>query len=86
MRQVLLPPSQGGADIATEDEADGNTTVDPASVAAPIQPKKDSGKEEDYKDQSPVRKTAKEPALILPMYKAQGVAVVSPKKTWQTQP
>lgn len=54
-------PSKGGADIATEDEADGNTTVDPASVAAPIQPKKDSGKEEDYKDQSPaVRKTAKE--------------------------
>lgn len=54
-------PSQGSADIASEDEADGNTTVDPASVAAPIQPKKDGGKEEDYKDQSPaVRKTAKE--------------------------
>lgn len=60
------------AKIASENEADGNTTVDPASVAAPIQPKADDhkasqpadSKEEAFKDQSPaVRKTAKQTGI-----------------------
>lgn len=43
----------------SKDEADKGTTIDPASVAAPIQPKDDA--EGDFKDQSPaVRKAAKE--------------------------
>lgn len=51
----------GETKVASEDEADGNTTVDPASVAAPVQPKADAGNEGDFKDQSPaVRKAAKE--------------------------
>lgn len=51
----------GETKVASEDEADGNTTVDPASVAAPVQPKADAGAEGDFKDQSPaVRKAAKE--------------------------
>ncbi len=51
----------GETKVASEDEADGNTTVDPASVAAPVQPKADTGAEGDFKDQSPaVRKAAKE--------------------------
>ncbi len=51
----------GEAKVASVDQADGNTTVDPASVAAPVQPKADTGSEADYKDQSPaVRKAAKE--------------------------
>ncbi|OOS07357.1 2-oxoglutarate dehydrogenase E2 component [Moraxella cuniculi DSM 21768] len=53
----------GEAKVASEDQADGNTTVDPASVAAPVQPKSDA-KEEEYKDQSPaVRKAAKETGI-----------------------
>lgn len=51
----------GETKVASEDEADGNTTIDPASVAAPVQPKADTGAEGDFKDQSPaVRKAAKE--------------------------
>lgn len=51
----------GETKVASEDEADGNTTVDPTSVAAPVQPKADTGAEGDFKDQSPaVRKAAKE--------------------------
>lgn len=51
----------GETQVASKDEADGNTTVDPASVAAPVQPKADAGNEGDFKDQSPaVRKAAKE--------------------------
>lgn len=50
----------GETKVASKDEADGNTTVDPASVAAPVQPKTDAA-EGDFKDQSPaVRKAAKE--------------------------
>lgn len=46
-------------DELSKDEADKGTTIDPASVAAPIQPKDDA--EGDFKDQSPaVRKDAKE--------------------------
>lgn len=46
-------------DELSKDEADKGTTIDPASVAAPIQPKDDA--ESDFKDQSPaVRKAAKE--------------------------
>lgn len=46
-------------DGLSKDEADKGTTIDPASVAAPIQPKDDA--EGDFKDQSPaVRKAAKE--------------------------
>ena len=46
-------------DELSKDEADKGTTIDPASVAAPIQPKDDA--EGDFKDQSPaVRKVAKE--------------------------
>lgn len=46
----------------SKDEADKGTTIDPASVAAPIQPKDESTiSEAEYKDQSPaVRKAAKE--------------------------
>ncbi|OBX48710.1 2-oxoglutarate dehydrogenase complex dihydrolipoyllysine-residue succinyltransferase [Moraxella nonliquefaciens] len=47
------------SDELSKDEADKGTTIDPASVAAPIQPKDDA--EGDFKDQSPaVRKVAKE--------------------------
>lgn len=43
----------------SKDEAEQGTTIDPASVAAPVQPKAQS--EADYKDQAPaVRKAAKE--------------------------
>ncbi|MBE9590551.1 2-oxoglutarate dehydrogenase complex dihydrolipoyllysine-residue succinyltransferase [Moraxella sp. K127] len=43
----------------SKDEADKGTTIDPASVAAPVQPKAEA--EGDFKDQSPaVRKAAKE--------------------------
>ncbi|MDO5050594.1 MAG: 2-oxoglutarate dehydrogenase complex dihydrolipoyllysine-residue succinyltransferase [Moraxella equi] len=43
----------------SKDEADKGTTIDPASVAAPVQPKVEA--EGDFKDQSPaVRKAAKE--------------------------
>lgn len=46
-------------DELSKDEANKGTTIDPASVAAPIQPKDDA--EGDFKDQSPaVRKAAKE--------------------------
>ncbi|MDI4497806.1 2-oxoglutarate dehydrogenase complex dihydrolipoyllysine-residue succinyltransferase [Moraxella nonliquefaciens] len=46
-------------DELSKDEANKGTTIDPASVAAPIQPKDDA--EGDFKDQSPaVRKVAKE--------------------------
>lgn len=46
-------------DELSKDEADKGTTIDPVSVAAPIQPKDDA--EGDFKDQSPaVRKAAKE--------------------------
>lgn len=46
-------------DELSKDEADKGTTIDPASVAAPIQPKDDA--EGDFKYQSPaVRKAAKE--------------------------
>lgn len=46
-------------DELSKDEADKGTTIDPASVAAPIQPKDDA--EGDFKDQSPaVRKAAKQ--------------------------
>ena len=46
-------------DELSKEEADKGTTIDPASVAAPIQPKDDA--EGDFKDQSPaVRKAAKE--------------------------
>lgn len=46
----------------SKDEADKGTTIDPASVAAPVQPKDESTiSEAEYKDQSPaVRKAAKE--------------------------
>lgn len=51
----------GETKVASEDEADGNTTIDPTSVATPVQPKADTGAEGDFKDQSPaVRKAAKE--------------------------
>lgn len=51
----------GETKVASEDEADGNTIIDPTSVAAPVQPKADTGAEGDFKDQSPaVRKAAKE--------------------------
>ena len=46
--------------------ADGNTTVPPSSVAAPVQPKAGNATdgEKDYKDQSPaVRKAAKETGI-----------------------
>ena len=47
------------SDELSKDEADKGTTIDPASVAAPIQPKDDA--EGDFKDQSPaVRKAAKQ--------------------------
>ncbi|MFB6348478.1 2-oxoglutarate dehydrogenase complex dihydrolipoyllysine-residue succinyltransferase [Moraxella marmotae] len=50
----------GETKVASTDEADGNTTVNPSSVAAPVQPK-DAAAEAEYKDQSPaVRKAAKE--------------------------
>lgn len=53
-------PSKDGE--LSKDEADKGTTIDPASVAAPIQPKDESTiSEAEYKDQSPaVRKAAKE--------------------------
>lgn len=46
----------------SKDEADKGTTIDPASVAAPVQPKDESTiSEAEYKDHSPaVRKAAKE--------------------------
>ncbi|WP_435931747.1 2-oxoglutarate dehydrogenase complex dihydrolipoyllysine-residue succinyltransferase [Moraxella bovoculi] len=48
----------GNAEELSKEEADKGTTIDPASVAAPVQPK---GAEGDFKDQSPaVRKAAKE--------------------------
>lgn len=51
-------------DELSKDEANKGTTIDPASVAAPIQPKDNQPKdnaEGDFKDQSPaVRKAAKE--------------------------
>lgn len=44
-----------------EEKAAASTTIDPASVAAPVQPKADAQAEGDFKDQSPaVRKAAKE--------------------------
>ncbi|OAV01291.1 MULTISPECIES: 2-oxoglutarate dehydrogenase complex dihydrolipoyllysine-residue succinyltransferase [Moraxella] len=53
-------PSKDGE--LSKDEADKGTTIDPASVAAPVQPKDESATSEaEYKDQSPaVRKAAKE--------------------------
>ncbi|OAU96170.1 2-oxoglutarate dehydrogenase complex dihydrolipoyllysine-residue succinyltransferase [Moraxella catarrhalis] len=55
-------PSKDGE--LSKDEADKGTTIDPASVAAPVQPKDESSasaSEAEYKDQSPaVRKAAKE--------------------------
>lgn len=53
-------PSKDGE--LSKDEADKGTTIDPASVAAPVQPKDGSATSEaEYKDQSPaVRKAAKE--------------------------
>lgn len=48
------------------DGADGNTTIPPSSVAAPVEPKSGnaSDSEKDYKDQSPaVRKAAKEKGI-----------------------
>ena len=51
-------PKAGNAEELSKEEADKGTTIDPASVAAPVQPK---GAEGDFKDQSPaVRKAAKE--------------------------
>lgn len=53
-------PSKDGE--LSKDEADKGTTIDPASVAAPVQPKDESTTSEaEYKDHSPaVRKAAKE--------------------------
>lgn len=53
-------PSKDGE--LSKDEADKGTTIDPASVAAPVQPKDESATSEaKYKDHSPaVRKAAKE--------------------------
>ncbi|AXT95766.1 2-oxoglutarate dehydrogenase complex dihydrolipoyllysine-residue succinyltransferase [Moraxella catarrhalis] len=53
-------PSKDGE--LSKDEADKGTTIDPASVAAPVQPKDEStASEAEYKDHSPaVRKAAKE--------------------------
>ncbi|MPW51914.1 dihydrolipoyllysine-residue succinyltransferase [Moraxella catarrhalis] len=53
-------PSKDGE--LSKDEADKGTTIDPASVAAPVQPKDESATSEaEYKDHSPaVRKAAKE--------------------------
>ena len=54
-------PKAGNAEELSKEEADKGTTIDPASVAAPVQPK---GAEGDFKDQSPaVRKAAKETGL-----------------------
>lgn len=51
-------PKAGNSEELSKEEADKGTTIDPASVAAPVQPK---GAEGDFKDQSPaVRKAAKE--------------------------
>lgn len=51
-------PKADDAEELTKEEANKGTTIDPASVAAPVQPK---GEEGDFKDQSPaVRKAAKE--------------------------
>lgn len=55
---ATVAPKAEGEELS-KDEADKGTTIDPASVAAPIQPKDDV--EGDFKDQSPaVRKAAKE--------------------------
>lgn len=55
---ATVAPKAEGEELS-KDEADKGTTIDPASVAAPIQPKDDA--EGDFKDQSPaVRKAAKE--------------------------
>ncbi len=55
--------AQGVQPIASKDESDGNTTIDPVSVAAPVQAKSAS-QEADFKDQSPaVRKAAKETGI-----------------------
>jgi len=71
----------GETKVASEDEADGNTTVDPTSVAAPVQPKADTGAEGDFKDQSPaVRKAAKETG-VNPTYKYTNSLIVF---LWQT--
>ncbi|RKM33276.1 2-oxoglutarate dehydrogenase complex dihydrolipoyllysine-residue succinyltransferase [Moraxella catarrhalis] len=53
-------PSKDGE--LSKDEADKGTTIDPASVAAPVQPKDElATSEAEYKDHSPaVRKAAKE--------------------------
>ncbi|WFF38729.1 2-oxoglutarate dehydrogenase complex dihydrolipoyllysine-residue succinyltransferase [Moraxella nasibovis] len=49
------------AEALSESEAAKGTTIDPASVAAPVQPKNGAESEQDFKDQSPaVRKAAKE--------------------------
>ncbi|ANB90717.1 dihydrolipoamide succinyltransferase [Moraxella ovis] len=54
-------PKAGNAEELSKEEADKGTTIDPASVAAPVQPK---GAEGDFKDQSPaVRKAAKETGI-----------------------
>ncbi|MDO4250250.1 MAG: 2-oxoglutarate dehydrogenase complex dihydrolipoyllysine-residue succinyltransferase [Moraxella sp.] len=55
--------AQGVQPIASKDESDGNTTIDPVSVAAPVQAK-NASQEADFKDQSPaVRKAAKETGI-----------------------
>lgn len=55
---VTATPKADGEELS-KDEADKGTTIDPASVAAPVQPKAEA--EGDFKDQSPaVRKAAKE--------------------------
>lgn len=60
--EVVAIFEQGASASAPSDAAAG-TTVDPASVAAPVAPKTDGG-EPQYKDQSPaVRKAAKESGI-----------------------
>lgn len=54
-------PKADDAEALTKEEANKGTTIDPASVAAPVQAKSDTQTENDFKDQSPaVRKAAKE--------------------------
>lgn len=69
--EVIAQFSVGGAEL-TIGQPDGNTTIDPVSVAAPVLPKEDNSdtantpqvSEPDYKDQSPaVRKNAKQTGI-----------------------
>lgn len=59
-------PADNSPADSNADGADGNTTIPPSSVAAPVEPKSGnaSDSERDYKDQSPaVRKAAKEKGI-----------------------